>query len=355
MKILVVDDEPSILEPVKVFLESAGTHQAVTASSGAQALAIIEATDVDFDCLLVDIQMPQMDGIKLCELVRALPGYSHVPIIMLTAMSQRAYIDKAFAVGATDYITKPFDFLEMRDRLRAAARAIRDHERELDQTEAAKHRLNTLGMETKPDPDEAVSLTGVENVVSYATFENFVMTLPRSKLLFASTFAVKIIDFVAVHRALTRLDLQGVLTSVAEEMADLIRHPGSLVSYRGNGVFLCICQKMSTATAGDRQALINHGLSQLDAAAPMRDVRVVVGREISLLSISRPGAFEALRKAVDAIELVAMPVKQAAWLSKRILRTQSRSQEQSRLERRAYEVVLEEIVRENERRDAQLN
>lgn len=353
MKILVVDDEPSILELVKVFLESAGTHQAVTASSGAEVLAIIEATEVDFDCLLIDIQMPQMDGIKLCEHVRALPGYSHVPIIMLTAMSQRTYIDKAFSVGATDYITKPFDFLEMHDRLKAAARAIRDHERGLDQADAAKHRLNALGMETKSDLDEAVSLEGVENVVSCATFENFVMTLPRSKLLFASTFAVKIVDFVAVHGALTRHDLQVVLTSVAQAMADLIRHPGSLVSYRGNGLFLCICQKKSTASAGDRQAEINHGLSKLKAPAPLEDIHVVVGREISLLSISRPGAFEALRKAVDAIELVAMPVKEVTRFSKRTLWTQSRSQEQSKLDRRAYEVVLEEILREDQRRVTQ--
>jgi DNA-binding response OmpR family regulator len=354
LNILIVDDEPGILEPVQVFLESTGTYRVVTASSGAEALAVIEAAEVDFDCLLVDIQMPQMDGIRLCELVRAMPGYSHVPIIMLTAMSQRAYINKAFSIGATDYITKPFDLLEVRDRLNSAARTMRDHERGLDQADAAKHRFNALGIEIKSDPDEAVSLDGLENVVSYATFENFLMTLPRSKLLFASTFAVKIVDFVAVHEALTRQDLQVVLTSVAQAVADLISSPGNLVCYRGNGLFLCICQKKSSATSADRQVVINQALFPLKSPELTRDIRVVVGPETSLLSISRPGAFEALRKAVDSVELLVMPVKEVARYSKRILRTQSRSQEQSKLDRRAYEVVLEEIIRDNERRGSLL-
>ena len=103
-----VDDEPGILELLKVYLEAEDAHEVVTATSGAEAL-VIDKADADFECLLVDIQMPLMNGIALVEHVRSMPDYVHVPVIMLTAMSQRSYIDKAFTVGATDYITKPFD------------------------------------------------------------------------------------------------------------------------------------------------------------------------------------------------------------------------------------------------------
>lgn len=66
--------------------------------------------------------------------------------------------------------------------------------------------------------------------------------------------------------------------------------------------------------------------------------------------MSRAGALIALRKAVDSVESRALPSKELATLSKRILRNQSRSQEQSKLERRAYELVLEDIVRDESRR-----
>ena len=95
MRILAVDDEPSILELLTTFLESEDDNDIVTASSGKQALAIIETSEIQFDCILVDIQMPEMNGITLCENIRAVPGYFHVPIIMLTAMSQKSYIEKA--------------------------------------------------------------------------------------------------------------------------------------------------------------------------------------------------------------------------------------------------------------------
>ncbi len=131
MRILIVDDEPSILELLKTFLESADSHEVTTASSGVEALEIIHAAKMDFDCLLLDIQMPEMNGVELCETVRALPDYQRVPILMLTAMSQKTYIDKAFAVGATDYVIKPFDFMELRGRLMSASRIVEEYNNSL--------------------------------------------------------------------------------------------------------------------------------------------------------------------------------------------------------------------------------
>jgi CheY-like chemotaxis protein len=351
MRILAVDDEPSILELLEAFLEAEDANEVVTASSGAEALEIIEESDTAFDCILLDIQMPEMNGITLCENIRELPDYFHVPIIMLTAMSQKTYIEKAFAVGATDYVTKPFDFLELRCRLRAAGKIVNEYNRACDVAETARRLIRNIGTEAKPHPDEPVSIDGVDRVVGYSAFENYVLALSRTKLLFASAFAVKIVDFRELHEAVNTREMRAILKTVAQVVADQVPDPGNLVSYRGNGVFLCINQKKSTMSSTPRVIHIGDAPSYGSAVSPGKsELQVVVGEEISLVSISKTGVLMALRKAVDAIERQPMPIVEMAKLSKRVLRNQSRTQEQSNLSRRSYELVLEEIMREESRR-----
>ena len=120
MKILVIDDEPTILELVTQFLNSSAHHEAHSASSAKAALEAMAEAEEAFDCFLVDIQMPDVDGVSLVKLIRATPGHEHSPIIMLTAMTDKNFLDRAFAAGATDYATKPIDFVGLQRRLRAA-------------------------------------------------------------------------------------------------------------------------------------------------------------------------------------------------------------------------------------------
>ncbi len=122
MRILAVDDESSILELLSKILASFGYSEVVTAANGQDALDKIASDPGVFDCLLLDIQMPIMNGVTLCEKVRDLPEYRYVPIIMLTAMKEKKYFDAAFEAGATDYVTKPFDFDDLQQRLADAHR-----------------------------------------------------------------------------------------------------------------------------------------------------------------------------------------------------------------------------------------
>jgi CheY-like chemotaxis protein len=351
MRILVVDDEPSILEVLKAFLEAGGAHQVVTATSGIEALALIEEAEHDFDCMLLDIQMPVMNGIALCENIRALPGYFSVPIIMLTAMSQKPYIDNAFAVGATDYVTKPFDFLELRGRLTSAAKIIEEVHRASDSTEQARRTLQDAKEETKPHPDEPLSIEGVERVVGYTALENYLFTLSRTKLFFASTYAIVIDDFTALHEAVSAKEMRGILRTVARMAVNGAPSGANIVSYRGNGVFLCVNQKKSAITPRQRAAQINSELAQNESLTPdKKPIRISAGQEISLLSFSRAGALVALRRAIDTVEPAPVANKDLITMSKRALRSNSQSQEQSNLERRAYEIALEEIIREEDKR-----
>ncbi len=122
MRILAVDDDTHILEILKAVLTDAGYDEVTTTPSPLDALEMVEKGDKRFDCLLLDIQMPEMDGITLCDRLRRIDGYASVPIVMLTAMAEREYVERAFKAGATDYLTKPFDVFEITARLRVAAK-----------------------------------------------------------------------------------------------------------------------------------------------------------------------------------------------------------------------------------------
>lgn len=105
-KILSVDDSKVIRDLVVAVLSKHG-HEVVTANDGAEGLA--EVRNNQFDLILSDINMPVMTGISMVSKVRRLPGYEHIPILMLTTESSDFKKSKAKNMGATGWIQKPFD------------------------------------------------------------------------------------------------------------------------------------------------------------------------------------------------------------------------------------------------------
>ncbi|MCW2245491.1 DNA-binding response OmpR family regulator [Azospirillum fermentarium] len=103
--ILVADDEPSIVLSLQVLLQKAG-YAVRIARNGEEALASV--ADAAPDLILLDAMMPKRDGFDVCQTLRADPALKSLPIIMLTAKSRDVERQKGMALGATDYITKPF-------------------------------------------------------------------------------------------------------------------------------------------------------------------------------------------------------------------------------------------------------
>lgn len=113
MKILVVDDEKLLVKGIKFNLENEGYEVAV-AYDGAAAVEL--SRKENFDLIILDLMMPGMSGTDACMQIRE---FSDVPIIMLTARSEDADKLMGFACGADDYITKPFNILEVKARIKA--------------------------------------------------------------------------------------------------------------------------------------------------------------------------------------------------------------------------------------------
>lgn len=133
-KILVVDDEPLLVDTIAYNLEQAG-YQVVTAADGASALeaAHREAPDL----IILDIMLPEMDGLEVCRQLRRESNTAETPIMMLTAKSDE--IDKVVGleVGADDYVTKPFGRRELLARVRALLRRA-DHGKQAEEEETAE-------------------------------------------------------------------------------------------------------------------------------------------------------------------------------------------------------------------------
>lgn len=116
MKILVVDDEKLLVKGIKFNLENDG-YEVVTGCDGMEAVEL--AASESPDLIVLDLMMPRLDGLEACTKIRE---FSQVPIIMLTAKSEDMDKLLGFEHGADDYLTKPFNILELKARIRALLR-----------------------------------------------------------------------------------------------------------------------------------------------------------------------------------------------------------------------------------------
>jgi DNA-binding response OmpR family regulator len=108
--ILIVDDEPPILDLVRFTLEDADVR-VVEASDGAEALVL--ARRIKPDLVLLDVQMPRLNGLEVCRQLRLEPALARTPIVMLTAAGQESDRARGREAGADEYLTKPFSPLAL--------------------------------------------------------------------------------------------------------------------------------------------------------------------------------------------------------------------------------------------------
>jgi DNA-binding response OmpR family regulator len=113
--ILVVDDEPNIVLSLEYLMTQAG-FQVRTAADGEAALASIRAAPPDL--VLLDINMPKLNGYEVCEAIRSNPDWKDVRVVMLTAKGRDVEREKGLAMGADDYVTKPFATQEVIRKVR---------------------------------------------------------------------------------------------------------------------------------------------------------------------------------------------------------------------------------------------
>ncbi|MDH3473636.1 MAG: response regulator [Rhodospirillales bacterium] len=113
--VLIVDDEPNIVLSLEVLMSRAGFDVRV-ARDGEAALTAMEEKVPDL--VLLDVMMPKRDGYDICQMIRTKPEWKDVRVIMLTARGREVEREKGIALGADDYITKPFSTRELVEQVR---------------------------------------------------------------------------------------------------------------------------------------------------------------------------------------------------------------------------------------------
>ena len=178
-RILVVDDERVMVKGIKFNLENE-RYQVDTGSDGEEAVE--KARTGQFDLIILDLMMPKIDGLQACMKIRE---FSNVPVIMLTAKGEDADKIIGFECGADDYITKPFNILELKARIRALLRragAAAQQQREADRLTQGSITLD-VGERAAWRDGEPVDLTAKEFDLMALLMQNPGRVYSRENLL----------------------------------------------------------------------------------------------------------------------------------------------------------------------------
>lgn len=188
--ILIVDDNPNNLKVLGGILKAVGYNFRM-AKSGKQALSVLEKTKPEL--VLLDIQMPEMDGFETCKKIKEIPGNTNIPIIFLTANTDAESVNKAFKSGGVDYVTKPFNTDELLIRIETHIK-LKIQAEELLRQNAAKDKFFSIISHDLKNP--LANILGFSELIK----ENFDEIDPKKLLNFigyinnSAVYALEILD-----------------------------------------------------------------------------------------------------------------------------------------------------------------
>ncbi|MCT4372816.1 response regulator [Yangia mangrovi] len=281
MRLLAVDDSPVMRDLIPLLVDNDMVVR--SAASGSAALSILQGSEQPFDCLLLDIEMPGMDGIELCRHVRSLPRYTLTPVIMLTARTDGGSIEAAFAAGANDYITKTLNTRTLRGRLRVAER-LRDAS---GMFRCDRRRLSTFGKPRGAHPfcaSQSVTILGTGQMIDPFSLGNYLAQLPRRDIEHSRIFGARLENFEKIYRSTTTPEFGDLLVEVAEGLQALVRASSALTCYDGNGTFICLARSADLPATDQMEAELAAHLQatwQQGATAALPPLTITLGTPVT--------------------------------------------------------------------------
>ncbi|MCB1348259.1 MAG: response regulator [Paracoccaceae bacterium] len=311
MKILAVDDDSIILGLLTEVLESAEYGEVQTCTSAERALEVLSETKVPFDCFLLDIQMGGMDGIALCARIRDMPHYARTPILMLTAMSEKSYIDRAFAAGATDYLSKPFDPTEIIVRLGLAEQLMQERRSLAEAAGVVDSLIEVLDRSTRYDLEEAIDLGKMDRLLRYPAFENYLYQSGRGVLFLSTVFAAKIRNVGDLHRKLPPLEFKNLLGTAAGTLIGHLAEHEVFVTYRGEGEFVGVVPRRGQQALKLLRPEITFAIEESEgryAGKLPAEARLVIGPAVPVRLPTRGELNKAIWSAVEKVRFATDPL-----------------------------------------------
>lgn len=268
-RILILDDAEEMRLLLQVLLHEAGYEDIQLADSFASAREILSRCsrggNCPFDLLLLDLMMPEVDGIEACRRIRADAALADLPIIVITAKEGSEDLARAFQAGATDFIRKPIDRVELLARIRSALRLKREldtvkaHERTLlglmDQLKEANERLERLST--------LDGLTGIANRRSFDDFLDRELRRAARKEHPVSLIMMDLDCFKAYNDHYGHLAGDSCLVAVAGAIARHAQRPGDLAARYGGEEFALILADTTLKSAQHVATQIRQSVADL--------------------------------------------------------------------------------------------
>ncbi|MEW9921160.1 PleD family two-component system response regulator [Marimonas sp. MJW-29] len=232
MRILAVDDDPIVLDLLRDALTGDDMQcDLVCCETAEDAMEVMDTDPTQFDCFLLDIMLPGIDGIELCDMVRQKAAYRATPIIMITASRDPSLMGRAFGAGATDFVTKPLNGLDLGARINTAA-MLNDS---LLRERQAQHSLAEMTAKMRIRFDEVLALE-TKGVTDFRTLENELLRLPEGCYQM-QLFSLDVVGLRDVHENVSAPAFRQHLEAVATAATGALDGLTFKLAYAGQGRF----------------------------------------------------------------------------------------------------------------------
>ena len=302
MRILVVDDSEDSRDLTEGALLSAGYTDIVTAGSGWEAVKVLDVGKTTkeksaFDVVLLDIVMPEMDGVEVCARIRNDARCADLPIIMVTSLDDMDSLNNAFVAGATDYVTKPINRVELIARVRAALRLKQELDRRQEREVELLSFLSNWGdRRAGLWIDEATGLFVGEVAEAYLTTACGCRSGEDISIV-----ALLLDGFAAYSAANGDTAARGVLAEVARAVRRLAATVGIVAASYRNGMIILVAPEIDINAARE----LGEALRTTIARLRLPNSESVVSDYITASVVAITGE---VKRAVDRVHLLTQAI-----------------------------------------------
>ena len=257
MRILAVDDDPVMLDILGTALEQNGFEDITFAATAEDALELIEVATEPYDIFLLDVMLPEINGIEVCRRLRTYEHYRATPVLMITGSRARDMMARAFDAGATDFVSKPFDALELVTRIRLAAMLNDSMTRERMNSQA----LEEMGRLAEVSFDERFQLKEGRGVKGFLALENELLRHADASYEMM-LFSVQIDNALGLYRGSRPAQFRESVEAVSRVLSLRMNTDKTRFAYAGRGTMICVAHSDEALNLKALQESANNLLMQ---------------------------------------------------------------------------------------------
>ncbi|RKF14187.1 response regulator [Roseovarius spongiae] len=303
MRILLVDDDPILRDLLATSLGREGFLNVTSACSAEQAVELVDSASEAFDCFLLDIMLEGMNGIELCRRLRQRVEYRIAPIIMITSNRAKAFMDRAFTAGATDFLRKPLDQAEVAGRIRTAMLLVEVMRQEQRGRQALQTLMANAGEFDLIDTTQRLCFPDVSDMLDYFEFENRFLRLKEGQYQM-NLIRLQLEDPDELCQRHSRADILKLIHAISANVGKAIQVRRLWFAYIGAGRFI-FCTIGPTGLASpaipDRIREVAREAAHKITLEGNPEVRISVQPLSERRIISRQAALSIIRKEFDIV------------------------------------------------------